>query len=875
LKPSGKRTKTGRTARSGLENAEPDGKDPVEEKLKNTPEQRLVVGPLVRYLLSLGWRLGQIVFGKEEWYVPKTPSDLTKRERGQRFSGFPVDIAIFDDQITVGDARHVLFLVECKQPDEEAGLSQLEAYFVGEPHARLGVWANNADPGASATFVYRRMDGTALIKPRHIADLPRPGEAIGPETTTLAFNDLTVPSEGAFKHIVEDLLDKIVSRDANVTRREEQLDQLCNLLLLKLESDKQGRGEPTKPVFFRSLESASRTAKAIRERFRKFVELYPETFVSDKDKELRFSDETIAACVEALAGLRLIDLGLSSVAVAFQVLRSEALKEKEGQYFTPLQVIEAGVRLLDVRWEDIVIDPACGTGGFLLRAIMEMERKHPTMPREDLSRWAQTHLFGIDKDAIGVKLTKAIMQIAGDGSAHCARGDTISTHRWATDFPHLTDGKFKNGRFSIVVTNPPFGQNLTVGAEESRLSGLEIAKARKNKYEDMVIGLIFLERAYQLLKPGGKIGIVLPETYFFSPEYEFVWEWLRPRLRPLVVVNVPMEAFQGFCRAKTNFHIFEKIDGDEGAKGSEVVFLNPRTCGIYKSGSTRYKTDSATGKRTNEVDNELIEHVDAYVKGKSPLGMTKVPLGTVYAKKVLVPTYYDSRYDEGIRKLLKGLALKPISIGELEDQGTIAVLPGHGSPANDQRAGTIPYIKVSDIRGLRININPTNLVPEAVAKKLWRDASSGLQAWDLLTPNRASSNIGEFSILLPGEEKLVLTKEVFVVRVKNGNTIDPFYLLWAFSLKAVREEWRRVALMQTNREDCGKRYREIVIPKPKSKRWASKVSAAFREYFTALAKSKETFVQEIVRDNLQYVANVSAIRGTGILAPIEEEWGRG
>ena len=61
----------------------------------------------------------------------------------------------------------------------------------------------------------------------------------------------------------------------------------------------------------------------------------------------------------------------------------------------------------------------------------------------DVSRWAQQHVYGIDKDAVAVKLTKAIMQILGDGSAHVARGDSIRTHRWTTDYRHLSSGGYE------------------------------------------------------------------------------------------------------------------------------------------------------------------------------------------------------------------------------------------------------------------------------------------------------------------------------------------------------------------------------------------------------------------------------------------------
>ena len=530
----------------------------LEDRLQNTDEQKLVVGPLVEYLVGIGWDLSQISFGKGEWRVPKSPSQATLREKGQSFDGFPVDIAVFDDPEHTGDPRHLLFLVECKQPTEEAGVSQLESYFVGEPYSNLGVWVNNPSPDAQAVFLYRSPDGRPLRKRGLVANLPRSGDPIQPELQRQHFCDLVSPSAQTLKKTMEDLLDKIVIGDSNVTRRDEQLDQLCNLLLLKLESDKQAKAEPDSPVFFRPLESAAKTAAAVRSRYDNFVELYPEVFVTEQDRTLRFTDETIAACVNSLVSLRLIDLGVSTISLAFQVLRSEALKQAEGQYFTPQSVIEAGVRLMDVQFEDIVLDPACGTGGFLVETIINFQKCRPSMTSHELSQWAQTHIHGIDKDAIAVKLTKAVMQIAGDGSAHCVRGDSIRTHNWSRDFPHLHPN-FDNGRFTAIITNPPFGQNLKVSAADCRLAGLEIAKRGGVTFKDLEIGLLFLERAYQLLKKGGRIGIVLPETYFFSPSYSFLLDWLEPRFRPIVIANIPMEAFQGFCRAKTNFYVFKKV----------------------------------------------------------------------------------------------------------------------------------------------------------------------------------------------------------------------------------------------------------------------------------------------------------------------------
>jgi type I restriction enzyme M protein len=293
----------------------------------------------------------------------------------------------------------------------------------------------------------------------------------------------------------------------------------------------------------------------------------------------------------------------------------------------------------------------------------------------------------------------------------------------------------------------------------------------------------------------------------------------------------------------------------------EVVFLSPRTCGIYKKGKPLFKRDPSTGKRTKEVDNELLEYVERFVAGEDFDGSTTATVTRVFDREILVPRYFDSRWMAGFYTLIRSLAVSSVSLGELEDQEIISVTGGHGSPAGDQRSGHIPYVKVSDIRALRVNVNPTNLVSRRVAERFWRAKTSGLKAWDLITPNRASSNIGEFAMLLPGEESIVLTKEVFVIRVEAGEADgwDPFYLFWSLCLKAVRDQWQRITLMQTNREDVGERYKEILLPRPKSKEWAREVSSPFRMFFTTLAETNEALISAIQESQYEFIASVAAL----------------
>ncbi len=97
----------------------------------------------------------------------------------------------------------------------------------------------------------------------------------------------------------------------------------------------------------------------------------------------------------------------------------------------------------------------------------------------------------------------------------------------------------------------------------------------------------------------------------------------------------------------------------------DVVFLNPQTCGIYKSGGLRFKTDPATGKRTTQVDNELAEVVADYLSGKQSSAIARKPIQETFEKKVLVPRYFDPRWNTDFEKLLAKENTKAITLAEL------------------------------------------------------------------------------------------------------------------------------------------------------------------------------------------------------------------
>ena len=304
---------------------------------------------------------------------------------------------------------------------------------------------------------------------------------------------------------------------------------------------------------------------------------------------------------------------------------------------------------------------------------------------------------------------------------------------------------------------------------------------------------------------------------------------------------------------------------------THVMVSTAPTCGLTKGGRLLKEVDPITAKRVQVVDPETGGMVDAVndrllTDAEALASLSGVPkdmgalpdtLNFVPNEKVslscAVPAYYDHRYEDHFKRSLLSddslAGFTSATLKELLDAGKVTIRGGHGSPSQEQRIGEIPYIKVSDLRAGLVNINPTNRVPKAVAEAFWRGTSSGLRAFDLICPERTSKNIGDFCVLMPGQERVLITKEVIVLRPGPNADFDTFYLLWAMTLKIVRDQWRRVIFMQTNREDVGKRYLEISIPVPPDRKRADEVSKPFKAYYETLAEARGSLQSYLAASN--------------------------
>jgi type I restriction enzyme M protein len=533
----------------------------------------------IKKLHQLGWREGQLQW-KPEWQVPKTPHDLTKRERGQKYEVCgSADLVAFAD--TSGEAHALQVIFEFKAPDIIAGGAQLKRYLSSEPMAKMGFWTNGTQ--------------TLAVDKRHSADwvdvegapLPQPTDDFSqaPDSPP-TWKTLIEPSEAVLSAALRRIVVTVVVEDTRVTRREDQMRELMHVLLVKLESDAVASrtANQDEPVDFRlfgaETDKVRLTAEKVRQQFKSyFARQRTRIFLPHDRDELLLTDKTVHAVVAELWPYRILGDGVDVLAKAFQTFRTSALKSGEGQYLTPLRIIRPAIMAMEVTSRDKVIDPACGTGGFVVEALRQVADREFPEPGEawNLIKWANDNLYGVDKDDIGVKLTRAMMVAMRDGSSHVLLGDAIRINEWSQSYTKLRDELGQESaphvaeQFTVVVTNPPFGENLKIKAADCRAADYSIsahAAMKPGEFVDLEIGLVYLELAHRLLQIGGRAGIVLPETYFFSKKYRWLSGWLEGRFKLRGMLNIPMEAFEEFCRAKTNFYIFEKV-GYGAAEGAE------------------------------------------------------------------------------------------------------------------------------------------------------------------------------------------------------------------------------------------------------------------------------------------------------------------
>ena len=354
--------------------------------------------------------------------------------------------------------------------------------------------------------------------------------------------------------------------------------EFCKLVFIKHQDEKDLDRPNGEHYNFqrRDGETAAELASRINRLYEDQKSREPDVFT----ESINIEPPIMAQCVGHLEGISLDDTELDTKGVAFEEFMGSFFKGDFGQYFTPRELIAFCVAMLNPKRTHLVLDPACGSGGFLLYALDHVRRKadqsHPPGSVPHFQYWhgfAQNNLFGIEINDELARVAKMNMIIHDDGHTNIVGHDALDFSQNIRDkHPGVTPGKF-----DLILTNPPFGSTVRrIEKGDDYLEQFDLLGSLGKNYRSrstrtrasVKTEVLFLERVHSFLKPGtGRAAIVLPDGILTNSSLQGVRNWLLDHFQLLAVVSLPQFAFSHY---------------DAGVKAS-IVFLRRLADGVTVS----------------------------------------------------------------------------------------------------------------------------------------------------------------------------------------------------------------------------------------------------------------------------------------------------
>ena len=298
------------------------------------------------------------------------------------------------------------------------------------------------------------------------------------------------------------------------------------------------------------------------------------TDVFSPTEEITASNAQLAVVISQLQQYSFMDSPHDVIGTAYEVYVASHLKGERGQYFTNRLVINMMVRMAAPTERDIILDPACGSGGFILSAMNYVfdtidKSSRSLTAKEVLKRNVVHQLFGIDISPKLVKIAKANMLLGKDGHGGIEHANSLDSIVKLS--PHFND-LCGLGKPSIILTNPPFGSGHDLRIKERIIlsqyksgyqwevsdSGDIIYSDRLNDKQGIAPELLFLEKCLEWVKEGGIVGIVMAKGQLDNREALAVRKMICRRAQILAVINLHEDTFEPFCGSKASVIFMRK-----------------------------------------------------------------------------------------------------------------------------------------------------------------------------------------------------------------------------------------------------------------------------------------------------------------------------
>ncbi len=657
-------------------------------------------------------------------------------------------------------------------------------------------------------------------------------------------------------------------------------DELSKLLFAKMYEEREvseGRRKVNRFTVSSVLEMRDQGVEIVQSLWKETVgsDRYRDVF-SDLDSggEIELPPEAIDQIVHILEDKSLGQTDLDVKGVAFEEFLAGTYRGGGlGQYFTPREVVNFMVDLVDPAIGEKMVDPACGTGGFLIRVYDEASEKIRTSELTNraktkaLNELANGCLVGFDWEPRAARTCKMNMIIHGDGHAGVYQANALDLEEIETKVkerqrvtPEAPD--VQEGMFDIVLTNPPFG---ATDRAEKILAHYELGTGKSQKRE-----VLMLERCIHLLRPGGRMAVVVPEGILSNKNDKRIRAYIREHCIVKAVVRLPQDAFKMSEGAScTSILYARKKDPARPEAQRDIFFARAEYIGISPSGRPIGKNDLLAIREAYRSF-ERGEWDGIELRSTSPSRMEIVReappddgpwlepevnrTSLLYDRLMYVVrdpniadrfsyTYFHPRY-YGIRDELDALPVQSFALVDLCVDG----FPRRGKKPSEESFQGIPILKVRNVTGSGIDLD-TEFAPDE--PEVFEECKRAVvQKDDVLITCTGEGTIGRVDVY-PYDDPAIADGHISICRLRQG--VSPHY-----ALEYLRSEHGQVQMLRhvsgsTGQTELLKDHVEalrIPLPDPRSQQETVALMRGAREQVAELRRK----AVEMRRKSVQVLA---------------------
>ena len=483
--------------------------------------------------------------------------------------------------------ENIIIIIEAKREDVKAsdkkdGVDQLKSYCSASIKCKFGIWVGNEK------IVYKINEDKEFLS---VPDIPRFGDSEIPIPTR---NDLkpAVNLKQTFKRIHNYIyVNQGLHKDG-------AFEELQKLIFCKVYDEQ----------FSHSLKFyilPDETDTEFRERIETLFEHVKDKYqyIFKQHEKISLYDNVLKYIVSELHNYSFLNTTIDIKGEAYEEIIGSNLRGNRGEFFTPRNVSFAVTEMMLSLFDEDkltspggikILDPALGTGGFLIssisviKSLLENRGFDRAQLRDNLKDIASQNLYGIDINPFLVKVAQMNMVMHGDGSSNVYHANSLENpKKWKVD----AQKALKFGTFDIVLTNPPFGANIKID-DSDILDQYEITnKGAENKRTAIPPEQLFIERCLDFLKPGGYLGIVLPDSILSNPGLTWLREYIFEETYIIASIDLPVETFQPYTGTQTSVLLLKKKhDYEKRIKEYYDIFMAlPEFVGHNRRGEPLYK----------------------------------------------------------------------------------------------------------------------------------------------------------------------------------------------------------------------------------------------------------------------------------------------